>query len=125
MMRLTTVCGIAVMMAAAGCAGDDTMSPDDGGAPPPGGGGVSGDVSVRNDFFDPADVTRGTGTVVWAWNSGGRGHNVTFEDGIGNSTTQGSGTHSRTFSAAGTFRYRCTIHSSDFNSGMVGSVEVQ
>lgn len=25
----------------------------------------------------------------------------------------------------GTFRYRCTIHSTDFNTGMVGSVSVQ
>jgi plastocyanin len=110
---------------AAGCAGDD-MTSSNGGDDPGDGGGVTGDVSVRNDFFDPATVTRSPGSnVVWAWNSGGTQHNVTFEDGMGSSATQGSGTHSRTFASAGTFRYRCTIHSGDFDSGMVGSVEVQ
>jgi plastocyanin len=80
---------------------------------------------VNDDFFDPASITVTSGsTVTWTW-LGGNTHNVTFEDGQGSSGTQTSGTHSRTFAAAMTFRYRCTIHSSNFSSGMVGQVVVQ
>ena len=61
-------------------------------------------------------------TVTWNFNSGT--HNVTFEDGQGNVGDRTSGTHTRSFSAAGTFRYRCTNHSPDFTSGMIGSVVV-
>lgn len=52
-------------------------------------------------------------------------HNVTFEDGQGSSTTKMSGTHDRAFPGTGTFRYRCTIHSTSFTSGMVGAIVVQ
>jgi plastocyanin len=85
------------------------------------------DVTVNNNFFNPTDTPIGaTGTVTWTWNSGGTQHNVTFEDNTGSSTTIGTGTHSRTFAGpAGTIRYRCTIHSSNFTAGMVGTVTVQ
>jgi plastocyanin len=56
-----------------------------------------------------------------------KGHNVTFEDGQDSSTTKTSGTQTRTFptvTASTTFRYRCTIHSSSFTSGMVGQIVV-
>jgi len=84
-------------------------------------------VTVSNNFFNPAAVTiAATGTVTWNWNSGGVAHNVTFEDNVNNSTTKNTGSHSRTFAGpAGTIRYRCTIHSSDFDAGMVGTVTVQ
>ena len=62
--------------------------------------------------------------MTWTWRGSGT-HNVTFEDNQNSSLTQTSGTHSRTFGATGTVRYRCTIHSSNFTSGMVGSVVVQ
>lgn len=100
-----------------GCSGDSTGTSC--------GAGTATAVNVCDNSFVPASspVTMGA-AITWTWR-GGNGHNVTFEDGQGSSTTQTSGTHSRTFSGAGTFRYRCTIHSSSFASGMVGSVSVQ
>jgi adhesin/invasin len=63
------------------------------------------------------------GTVIWHWIGGG--HNVTPYENTG---FIASGTHGTnftygpiTFSAAGTYRYRCTIHSSEVPSlGLVG-----
>ena len=90
-----------------------------------GSGGSATSVGACDNFFAPASSPIVTGSAVtWTWR-GGNPHNVTFEDGQGSSPTQGSGTHSRTFPGAGTFRYRCTIHSTDFNAGMVGVVSVQ
>jgi plastocyanin len=69
-----------------------------------------GDILVRNDFFDPAELEVAPGTtVVWAWASSGTVHNVTFDDGE-ESGNKGSGTYARTFAAAGDFPYHCTIH---------------
>ncbi len=84
-------------------------------------------VTVGNDFFNPIDAPiAATGTVTWNWNSGGVLHNVTFEDGVNNSATISTGSHARTFDVApGVRRYRCTIHSSNFTTGMVGTVTVQ
>ena len=115
-MKRVLLGSITLILTMAACGDDEPAGP----------GGGAGDVAVRNDFFSPGDFNTSVGTAVtWAWNSGGVLHNVTFEDGTGNSATQGSGTHQRTFGAAGTFRYRCTIHSTNFTSGMVGSVVVQ
>jgi plastocyanin len=102
------------------CGGDPTGT---GGPPPP---PVATDaVAVRDNRFDPVAVSVGsTTTVEWTWR-GANQHNVTFEDGQGSSATKSSGTHQRAFGTTGTFRYRCTIHSSNFESGMVGSVIVQ
>lgn len=98
---------------------------DDGTGPSCGSGGTATAVSVCDRFFAPpsSPITAGA-TVTWTWR-GQEGHNVTFEDpGLTNSATKTSGTHAQQFSDAGTFRYRCTIHSSNFSSGMVGSVTV-
>lgn len=85
--------------------------------PPPAGG-----ISVTNNAFTPATKTVTVGnSVVWAWNTctgdpyGGNqlcaSHNVTFDDGtIPPSPTQDQGTFSKTFTAAGTFNYHCTVH---------------
>ncbi len=111
-----------VMLVAAlalACSGDGT------GTARCGSGGSATSVSVCDNFFAPnsSPVVSGN-TVTWTWR-GAAGHNVTFEDGQGSSATQTSGTHTRIFPGAGTFRYRCTIHSTDFNTGMVGMVSVQ
>ncbi len=81
-------------------------------------------VDVADNRFSPpqAAITNETG-VTWTWR-GARGHNVTFEDGQGSSPTRSSGTHLRAFQTTGTFRYRCTIHSTNFESGMIGAVIV-
>ena len=99
---------------------------DDGTGPSCGSGGTATAVNVCDDFFAPAASPITTGASIgWTWR-GENTHNVTFEDpGFTNSATKTSGTHAQQFPAAGTFRYRCTIHSSNFASGMVGSVTVQ
>lgn len=81
-------------------------------------------VNVNDNVFAPAAITTSRATAVtWTWR-GSNPHNVTFEDATQSSATQTSGSHQRAFAQAGTYRYRCTIHSSDFASGMVGSVEI-
>lgn len=112
--------GVFVVAAVAlACSSDST------GAGSCGSGGNATSVRVCDNFFAPAasPIVMGN-TVTWTW-GGANQHNVTFEDGQGSSATQTSGTHTRTFSGTGTFRYRCTIHSTEFNSGMHGSVSVQ
>jgi plastocyanin len=96
------------------------------------GGGGDGDpsgsdtVRVNNNNFSPVEVTAdSTGKVVWIWNSGGTTHNVTFEDAITGSGEKSSGSFTHTFAAPGTYRYRCTHHSSGFTSGMRGAVVVE
>ncbi len=87
--------------------------------------------------FRPANITVAAGrSVAWVWSpclirrsmSGGTliSHNVTFEDdSTKHSPTQSSGTYSRTFSAPGVYRYRCTLHSTDFATGEVGTITVK
>jgi plastocyanin len=107
---------LATLLAVAACSGDD-----DGGQGP--GETPEGDVQVRNNFFDPDELEVVPGaTVVWAWSSGGVTHNVTFTDGE-QSGNQSSGTYERTFEAAGSFPYHCTLHGSA-TSGMRGVVTV-
>ncbi len=88
---------------------------------------VTAIVELDGSSFTPADVTVPAGrTVAWIWVSGR--HNVTFEDDPTepvSSPTKSQGRHLRTFDDPGTFRYRCTIHSTSFTQGMVGTVSVQ
>ncbi len=86
---------------------------------------VTVSVTVGNNFFSPLAVTVGVGdTVKWTW-AGGVTHNVTFQDGFPGSGNKSSGTFIRVFTAMGFYPYRCTIHSSNFTSGMFGTVTVQ
>jgi len=82
-------------------------------------------VNVNDDSFAPGALTVTTGaTVTWDW-KGGNPHNVTWV-GAGApaaSATQTTGTYQRTFSAAGTYDYYCTVHGTP-TSGMRGSVTV-
>lgn len=83
-------------------------------------------VKVEDNEFEPGSKTVAAGeTVLWQW-GGSNPHNVTWVDqsGTGNSATQSSGTYSRSFSAAGTYDYYCTIHGTA-TTGMHGSVVVQ
>jgi len=67
-------------------------------------------ATVYNNFYSPDTLTVAVGTVVtWNWASNGTVHTVTFDDGP-TSDQIGSGSFSRTFSAAGTFPYHCIIH---------------
>jgi plastocyanin len=55
--------------------------------------------------------------VWWRWEDGSVPHNVTAD--TFQSLTQEHGTYSHTFPAAGTYLYRCTIH-----TAMTGKVIV-
>jgi plastocyanin len=76
-------------------------------------------VTVGNNFFSPVDLSVAAGTTVtWNWAAGAVEHNVTFDDGQ-HSATQSSGSYPRTFSAAGSYPYHCTIHGAAVMHGTV------
>jgi plastocyanin len=95
-------------------------------------------ITIGNDFFrsnrnqttSPAiDTVAVGGTVTWNWAPAAGSHNVTSNPppGFTGSTTQAAGaTYSFVFSAAGTYRYYCGIHSSAIaTSGMIGRIVVK
>ena len=121
---------IATLVAAAACGGGGTsnsVTNPTGGKPSggnPGGGSdtptASNAVAVGDNIFTPANIVVAVGTTVtWTWSPNVTTHNVVFSDGA-KSPDQSAGTFTRTFSAAGTFNYSCTLH-----SGMNGTVKVQ
>jgi len=90
-----------------------------GGASPAVASGAAVTVTLRDLAFKPARVSIRPGeTVLWRWADGDVPHNVDF-----GSVTSGDpttvGTYRRTFSAPGSFGYRCDVH-----DGMRGTVEV-
>lgn len=85
-------------------------------------------VSVRDNVFSPQVDSISVGdSVTFTW-QGSQLHDLIFQDSthIANvSTPQASGSAKRGFASAGIYKYRCTIHSSDFNTGtMVGTIAV-
>jgi len=107
---MPALCAASVLLAS-GCGGDSSGPSDGGNNPPP-----SGDILVKNDFYDPASFSVPAGTTVtWAWAAGP--HTVTFSD--VDSGIKSSGTFQKTFPTAGTFPYHCTVH-----AGMTGSITV-
>jgi plastocyanin len=105
---------LAIAAILAGCSGSEPTENEN----PAAGGGT---VTVSNFAFSPTPIAVAlNGTVTWQWNSGGEAHNVTFNDGTssGNLT---SGSFPRTFQAAGSFPYVCTLHA---DQGMAGVVNV-
>lgn len=131
-MRAKDVCIALALISSAACGGggggptNPTTQPI-GNTPPPTGG-----ISVTNNAFSPASKTVAAGTAVqWAWNSCTGGdqygsgevcvaHGVNFDDGT-NSPTQDQGSYTRTFTAAGTYNYRCAVH----GTTMPGTITVQ
>jgi len=89
------------------------------------------DVDIVRSSFPPGTLTVTAGTTVtWHWddcaNNGYSSvcvtHNVTFDDGSGvASASQSSGTFSRAFATAGTYKYHCTIH----GAAMSGTIVVK
>jgi len=126
---------LAIAGISAGCGGGgggSTAPPNNntppGNTPPPAGG-----ISVTNNSFSPSTKSVSVGTTVhWSWNTCTGGdpyyggtqtcvdHSVTFDDGT-TSATQDQGTFQRTFNAAGTYNYHCSIH----GAAMAGTITVQ
>lgn len=81
--------------------------------------------------FIPANVTVPSGaTVGWRWDAQcGQAHSVIFEDDPNppvSSAISSTGLHLRTFTGAPRkIRFRCTRHSVNFDTGMVGNVTIQ
>jgi plastocyanin len=84
------------------------------------GGATSADVAIVGRAYQPPDTTVGLGqTVVWRNESLDK-HTVTSVDGLFNSGVLNTGnTFSVTFTKAGTFDYKCTIHPTMHGSVLV------
>lgn len=128
--RRTAITTLAVALAACGGSADSssyTSGPTTQTPPTtPGntnpGSVATNSVTVSPSSFDPANISIPVGTTVtWEWNScsgdgyGGYStcvsHAIVFDDGSGiASATQSTGTFSRTFQTAGTYKYHCAIH---------------
>jgi plastocyanin len=90
----------------------------------PGGGTASpgaNEVWMQNTAFNPAMKTIAVGTTITWTNKDAASHDVTSATGLFASPTMGqNATFSFTFTAAGTYNYRCTFH-----PGMNGTITVQ
>jgi plastocyanin len=79
-------------------------------------------VTLRNIAFSPKSlsISRGT-TVTFRWRDDGTVHNVhsTGSKRFASISDRSTGSRSRTFTKAGTYRYVCTLH-----PGMSGRITV-
>jgi len=84
-------------------------------------------IDLSNAQFVPNSVTIDKGDKLIFVNKDPMCHDVEVQ-GLGKSGAvcgmQLNDTWSQTFETAGTFKFRCQAHSSNFDSGMVGSVTV-
>ena len=135
-MRHAAQITLLLMLATAGCGGSSTAPSNNNnnntGNPPPQNQppSTSDAISVTNNYFDPLSTSVSVNTkVTWTWNTcsgdgyGGQvcvSHNIVFDDGA-SSGSQQTGSWSRTFTAAGTYKYHCSIH----GAAMSGTVVVQ
>lgn len=127
-----------VIVTACGGSSDNSTTTGPGNNPGPGTGPANPNtVSLVDSSFNPTSLAIKVGqTVTWVWaacsdtTSGygyGNGqscisHQIQFDDGSGTqSPMQNTGTFNRTFTAAGTFKYHCTVH----GSYMSGQITVQ
>ncbi|HEX4633879.1 MAG TPA: cupredoxin domain-containing protein [Gemmatimonadales bacterium] len=83
-------------------------------------------VSVRDNVFSPQVDSISVGdSVAFTW-QGSQLHDLIFQDSVhiaNVSTPQNSGSVKRGFASAGIYKFRCTFHSTDFNTGiMVGTI---
>ena len=122
LLRFSIMVG-AVLAFALACGGGSTATQAPAGNTPAaatcsGSGGTP--VGIADLAFNPASVTVAVGGVVTWANADGTDHTVTFNDGPDCGRLAQGASVSRTFDAAGSFAYHCTIHPS-----MKGTVVVQ
>ena len=132
--RFFAVPVLALLLGACGGGGGSYSTAPGGNNPGSGNNSSPNTVTLTTDSFSPSNITvPANTTVTWKWDScsdpGGYGgystcvsHNLSFDDGSNiSSGSQSSGTFSRTFTVAGTYKYHCTIH----GPAMSGQVVVQ
>lgn len=120
--------GIATLLLGlmAGCGSSSPSSPSSPSTPPtsstPGMVSiVNGATELTTTAFAPNPIDVATGATITWMNNDTRTHDSTSNDGSwASGPIAPGGQFSRTFSSAGTFPYRCTIH-----PGMVGTVNVR
>ena len=102
---VTTTTEVPVTVTTAIAAVDTTVATTSTSTTPP----TVTDVVIRNVSFSPSTISVAVGDIVtWHWQDGGIVHNVTFASFA--SPTMSNGAFSRTFAAAGTYAFRCTLH---------------
>ena len=122
-MRLS-ILAAAILVFAYGCGGSQPAGTTRASAPASvaaectGSGGTA--VSVANFAYNPGSATVAVGGVVTWTNSDPVTHTVTFDTGPDCGNIAQGASVSRTFDAAGSFPYHCTIH-----PNMKGTVVVQ
>jgi len=112
---------IVLAVALTGCGTSQTTAPSgtSSGSTPAAGAAKTVAVSMAGFAFDPANAEVAVGgTVTWT-NNDSVGHTIKIDGKTSDTITPG-GTFSKTFAAAGTFPYSCTIHPS-----MTGQVTVK
>ena len=116
--RLIITCGALIASAACSSSSSPMMPSNSSGTPV---SIVSGASSLTTTVYSPNPIVLAVGgTATWK-NNDSVTHTATANDGTWSSGSIAPGaSFSRTFPAAGSFPYRCTIH-----PGMVGTVTVQ
>jgi plastocyanin len=137
--RRVALTTIAVALTACGGSSDSTSPTGSNSTPTPPtipgntspGGVATNSVTLTESAFNPSNININVGTTVtWEWNSctgdgyGGYStcvsHSIVFDDGSGiASATQSTGTFSRAFNTAGTFKYHCAIHGQSMSGQVV------
>lgn len=124
--RMFSVIGLMLFLTACGSTSSSPSTPSTPSTPAPGGGGtpvtiVSGASVLTTTAYAPNPIMVGVGGSVTWMNNDNTTHTATANDASWNSGNIAPGaTFTRTFPAAGSFQYHCTLH-----PGMVGTVVVQ
>ncbi|MGZ3864888.1 MAG: cupredoxin domain-containing protein [Bacteroidia bacterium] len=78
------------------------------------------EITIQNMSYSPSSITVKTNTTVKWTNKDGTAHTVTSSTGLFDSGNINNGdSYSHQFTSAGTYTYKCTIH-----SGMTGTITV-
>jgi plastocyanin len=128
--RLIKVCLFAVVASTCGGGGSNNPAAPSSNNPGTGGGGSGSSVTISmprgatnltTTAYVPNPVNINVGTTVTWVNNDTDFHTATANNNVFDSGSMGPGDRfSHTFSAAGSFPYRCLIH-----SNMVGTINVQ